>query len=543
MLSIAGVALRGCRQETGQLHARWSLLRHFALPHRQAWDLRRPQRRRGTLQALSASLRPALQLLLRLHACPAVRQLGAGCLMLRAARWPALRARLPTNLLTCPNARAGRLLLAGCIRLTHAATADFISINASSSKQPQGARGRAARRLGPPGVMAADGEHGTNAREPLLARNRAQRPPAAAAAAAPAACAAFICRLRHARPDLHIAPNRLVHTPMPRAGTDAAIAAAAVAKRVAAAGALAAAPPAAGMSEQTIGLVLALSSSLFIGTSFVVKKRGLRRAGTAGLRAGAGPMAPPVCWVGPPPPPLLHPHEPAPAAACSPAALPAAYRPLSGLHRARSLHSPHAGSGGFSYLREPLWWVGLGTMAAGEAANFAAYAFAPAILVTPLGALSIIVRWAEPGTGPGTGAVGSRWRRGGMRGAAGCGWLRRSIAAAAAAPIPPTRCSKPGRSPPPTPPHLSPSPTPPSSAVLAHYLLAERLNAFGVIGCLLCMSGSLAIVLHAPEERPISSVLEVWALALQPGARAGGRRGAAAGEACGRRLAQVRSCL
>lgn len=31
---------------------------------------------------------------------------------------------------------------------------------------------------------------------------------------------------------------------------------------------------------------------------------------------------------------------------------------------------------------------------AGEGANFAAYAFAPAILVTPLGALSIIFRFA-----------------------------------------------------------------------------------------------------------------------------------------------------
>lgn len=29
---------------------------------------------------------------------------------------------------------------------------------------------------------------------------------------------------------------------------------------------------------------------------------------------------------------------------------------------------------------------------AGEAANFAAYAFAPAMLVTPLGALSVLVR-------------------------------------------------------------------------------------------------------------------------------------------------------
>lgn len=30
---------------------------------------------------------------------------------------------------------------------------------------------------------------------------------------------------------------------------------------------------------------------------------------------------------------------------------------------------------------------------AGEAANFAAYAFAPATLVTPLGALSVLVRY------------------------------------------------------------------------------------------------------------------------------------------------------
>ncbi len=51
-----------------------------------------------------------------------------------------------------------------------------------------------------------------------------------------------------------------------------------------------------------------------------------------------------------------------------------------------------AGAGGFSYLREPIWWAGMLSMVVGEAANFAAYAFAPAILVTPLGALSIIIR-------------------------------------------------------------------------------------------------------------------------------------------------------
>ena len=61
-------------------------------------------------------------------------------------------------------------------------------------------------------------------------------------------------------------------------------------------------------------------------------------------------------------------------------------------HEHPCLASTGAGSGGYSYLLEPLWWLGLGTMAAGEVANFAAYAFAPAILVTPLGALSIIVR-------------------------------------------------------------------------------------------------------------------------------------------------------
>lgn len=48
--------------------------------------------------------------------------------------------------------------------------------------------------------------------------------------------------------------------------------------------------------------------------------------------------------------------------------------------------------GGYSYLAQPLWWAGMISMLVGEVANFSAYAFAPAILVTPLGALSIIVR-------------------------------------------------------------------------------------------------------------------------------------------------------
>ena len=55
------------------------------------------------------------------------------------------------------------------------------------------------------------------------------------------------------------------------------------------------------------------------------------------------------------------------------------------------------------------------------------------------------------------------------------------------------------------------------SAVLAHIMLNERLNPFGMLGCVLCISGSVTIVLHAPEEREILSLLQVWQMALQPG--------------------------
>ncbi|CAD6334018.1 unnamed protein product [Miscanthus lutarioriparius] len=101
--------------------------------------------------------------------------------------------------------------------------------------------------------------------------------------------------------------------------------------------------------------------------------------------------------------------------------------------------------GGYSYLYEPLWWVGMITMIVGEVANFAAYAFAPAILVTPLGALIIII-----------------------------------------------------------------------SAVLAHVMLREKLHIFRILGCVLCAVGSTTIVLHAPPEREIESVTEVWDLATEP---------------------------
>lgn len=42
-----------------------------------------------------------------------------------------------------------------------------------------------------------------------------------------------------------------------------------------------------GMSSDNIkGLVLALSSSVFIGASFIIKKKGLKKSGVSGVRAG-----------------------------------------------------------------------------------------------------------------------------------------------------------------------------------------------------------------------------------------------------------------
>lgn len=55
------------------------------------------------------------------------------------------------------------------------------------------------------------------------------------------------------------------------------------------------------------------------------------------------------------------------------------------------------------------------------------------------------------------------------------------------------------------------------SAILAHFMLKEKLQKMGMLGCLLCIVGSTIIVLHAPEERSITSVEEIWELATQPG--------------------------
>ncbi|QPG73111.1 hypothetical protein FOA43_000416 [Brettanomyces nanus] len=83
------------------------------------------------------------------------------------------------------------------------------------------------------------------------------------------------------------------------------------------------------MEEKYIGLALAVSSSFAIGSSFVLTKLGLLKDGSRGES--------------------------------------------------------------YTYVKNPVWILGTALMAIGEIANFAAYTFAPPILVTPLGALSVII--------------------------------------------------------------------------------------------------------------------------------------------------------
>lgn len=87
------------------------------------------------------------------------------------------------------------------------------------------------------------------------------------------------------------------------------------------------------VEDKYVGLALAILSTMAIGTSFVITKKGLLEASERHGFEGEG----------------------------------------------------------FAYLKSPTWWGGIVTMVLGEVANFAAYAFAPAILVTPLGALSVLI--------------------------------------------------------------------------------------------------------------------------------------------------------
>ncbi|KAJ4153175.1 hypothetical protein LMH87_009675 [Akanthomyces muscarius] len=87
-------------------------------------------------------------------------------------------------------------------------------------------------------------------------------------------------------------------------------------------------------SFKIIGIVLAISSGCFIGVSFVLKKVGLLKA--------------------------------------------------------NEKYNEVAGEG-YGYLKNFYWWSGMTLMILGEICNFVAYAFTDALLVTPLGALSVVI--------------------------------------------------------------------------------------------------------------------------------------------------------
>lgn len=61
-----------------------------------------------------------------------------------------------------------------------------------------------------------------------------------------------------------------------------------------------------------------------------------------------------------------------------------------GLLKANVKYNEEAGEG-YGYLKNVWWWSGMTLMIIGEICNFVAYAFVDAILVTPLGALSVVI--------------------------------------------------------------------------------------------------------------------------------------------------------
>lgn len=57
-------------------------------------------------------------------------------------------------------------------------------------------------------------------------------------------------------------------------------------------------------------------------------------------------------------------------------------------------------------------------------------------------------------------------------------------------------------------PALSPAPAW-CSAILSSYFLGECLNLLGKLGCVICVSGSTVMVIHAPSEEKITTVVQM----------------------------------
>ncbi|WVO16613.1 hypothetical protein L204_104292 [Cryptococcus depauperatus] len=154
------------------------------------------------------------------------------------------------------------------------------------------------------------------------------------------------------------------------------------------------------VEDKYIGLALALGGTFLIGSSFIITKKGLNDAAAKN-------------------PDYSHSHQ--------------------------QQNGNRGASDDLSYLQNPIWWAGMITMVVGEVANFAAYTFAPAILVTPLGAMSVII-----------------------------------------------------------------------GAILASFLLDEKLGRLGICGCASCIIGSVVIVLHAPSDKEVETVDEILNYAARP---------------------------
>ncbi|KAI9151099.1 hypothetical protein H9P43_009714 [Blastocladiella emersonii ATCC 22665] len=226
----------------------------------------------------------------------------------------------------------------------------------------------------------------------------------------------------------------------------------------------------------TIGVILAVTSSMLIGLSFVLQKRGMtaaqakkRAKRSAAAAAAALGVADPAKGASTATLPLPLPPIPRRVPSSStvdvvdakprPRRVSAPTPASDGLHRAGSSQtlsvqqmpgmtprgSIAAGSKsakvvvvsepkrrkrcGPPYLYSHQWWIGTVLMIVGEGANLGAYAFTSAIVVTPLGALSVVV-----------------------------------------------------------------------SAVLSSYFLNEHMNLQGKLGCALSIMGATILVLNAPKQ-------------------------------------------
>lgn len=55
------------------------------------------------------------------------------------------------------------------------------------------------------------------------------------------------------------------------------------------------------------------------------------------------------------------------------------------------------------------------------------------------------------------------------------------------------------------------------SAILSSYLLGERLNLLGKLGCMLSLVGSTMMVIHAPEDEEVTTLDEMLSKLKEPG--------------------------